>query len=96
MGVGQGSAFYMRPQEFFSQFWGYLQECLLTLMFAGFVPDSRVAPAEVVNHVTELVSSNERPTGFQDLLGDTDIDRFALNVRSAAQSQFYCRATATQ
>lgn len=66
------------------------------LMFAGFVPDSRVAPAEVVNQVARLVSSNEHPTGFQDLLGDTDIDRLNLNIQSEAQNQFYCRATATQ
>lgn len=39
--------------------------------------DSRVSPAEVVNHVARLVSSAEHSAGLHNLLGEADIDRFA-------------------
>lgn len=42
----------------------------------GFVSDSRVPPAQVVNHVARLVSTSEHTAGFHNLLGDADIDRF--------------------
>lgn len=42
-----------------------------------FVSDSRASAAEVVNRVARLVSSDKHATGFHNLLGDADIDRFS-------------------
>lgn len=39
--------------------------------------DSRVSPAEVVDHVARLGSSTEHSAGLHNLLGEADIDRFA-------------------
>lgn len=40
--------------------------------------DGGVSPAEVVKHVSRLVSSIESMARFPELLGDIDIDRFAF------------------
>lgn len=37
--------------------------------------DCGVSPAEVVKHVSRLVSSTESMARFPELLGDIDIDR---------------------
>lgn len=42
------------------------------------VPDSKVSPPELVNHVAQLVSSTEHTITFQTLLRDDDIDRLTL------------------
>lgn len=47
--------------------------------------DSGVSPAQVVNQVSRLVSSDEHGGGFLSLLGDTDVDRF-----SVTEAMFYC------
>ncbi|KAM3585322.1 uncharacterized protein V6R79_014231 [Siganus canaliculatus] len=39
--------------------------------------DSRVPPAEVVNHVSRLASSTDLTSGVHSLLGDADVERFA-------------------
>lgn len=43
--------------------------------------DGGVSPAEVVKHVSRLVSSIESMARFPELLGDIDIDRFAFLTR---------------
>lgn len=42
------------------------------------VPDSKVSPPELINHVARLVSSTEHTITFQTLLRDDDIDRLTL------------------
>lgn len=41
------------------------------------VADSRVSPAEVVNHVAKLLSSRQQSTELPNLLGAADLDRSA-------------------
>lgn len=43
--------------------------------------DSRVPPAEVVNHVSRLASSTDHTSGFHNLLGDADIDSIIVKVK---------------
>ncbi|XP_028254343.1 centrosomal protein of 70 kDa isoform X2 [Parambassis ranga] len=43
--------------------------------------DNRASPAEVVNRVARLVSSDKQAAGFHNLLGDADIDSIVSKVR---------------
>ncbi|XP_041637955.1 centrosomal protein of 70 kDa [Cheilinus undulatus] len=43
--------------------------------------DSRAPPAQIVNHVSRLVSSSENMTGLNNLLGDDDIDSIIVKVK---------------
>ncbi|TDG96373.1 hypothetical protein EPR50_G00239510 [Perca flavescens] len=43
--------------------------------------DCRVPPAELVNHVSRLVSSTERAAGLHQLLGEADVDRILVKVK---------------
>ncbi|XP_034720771.1 centrosomal protein of 70 kDa isoform X2 [Etheostoma cragini] len=43
--------------------------------------DCRVPPAELVNHVSRLVSSSEHAAGLHQLLGEADVDRILVKVK---------------
>ncbi|CAJ1087181.1 centrosomal protein of 70 kDa isoform X4 [Xyrichtys novacula] len=43
--------------------------------------DSRASPAQVVNHVSRLVSSSGHTAGLHNLLGDDDIDSIIVKVK---------------